>query len=89
MLASRQSFLDEIGLSEDGKGNNYCFDVWAFKQFGVWFVGARIFGVEVGGGWLDFFGELLGWGQAAGVDGLERELVSVGFDTRLSCHVRA
>jgi hypothetical protein len=27
MLASRQSFLDEIGLSEDGKGNNYCFDV--------------------------------------------------------------
>jgi hypothetical protein len=35
MLASRQGFLNEIGLSQDGKGNNYGFDVGAFEEFGV------------------------------------------------------
>jgi hypothetical protein len=38
MLASRQGFLDKVGLGEDGQGNDYGFDVGTFEEFGVRFV---------------------------------------------------
>jgi hypothetical protein len=35
MLASRQGFLDEVGLGQDGQSNDYSFNVGAFQEFGV------------------------------------------------------